>query len=124
MPEEDIKQTKEWRVENLKGAIVLAGQTIKSLEIINGGGAIGILTFYGHSPAGVNKNGLMFALTFFGLGVASAVACSLVAYLSQRAAALNDSRELNCFRVAVALGAISVVCFIIGLVAGASALGI
>ena len=103
----DFRDTQEWRLENLKGTILLASQTIKSLEIINGGAAIGILTFYGHisserGTTGLNKCAIIVALVCFGLGVFSAVACSFSAYIAQRIVATNSRGEMAWFHTAVA----------------------
>ncbi len=116
----------EWRVENLKGAITLAAQTIKSLEIVNGGAAIAILTFYGNlvsssdTDVPIDKPSIVVALTVFGGGVLFATLCSIFAYLSQRFAAVQHRGELLCFYIAVSMGLLSGLCFLAGTVAAAA----
>jgi hypothetical protein len=82
-------------IENLKGAIALGSQTLKSLEIINGGAVLAILTFYGSA---VKDNGkvpfdkweLSQSLVIFAIGLTLAVAASCAAYIGQRIAATSQ----------------------------------
>ena len=119
----------EWQLENLRGAIRLAGQTIKSLEIINGGGAVGILTFYGNvlskgSPSiPFNIPALLLALWCFGLGGGTAVLCSIFSYGSQRVVATNAKGEMVLFSLALLAGLISVALFISGAVSAGLSFG-
>lgn len=116
----------EWKLENLKGAIQLAAQTIKSLEIANGGGAIGVLTFYGNALVGRNlavgcKGYLLGSLVAFGGGIFFAVMTSLLAYVAQRIVATDGAYELRWFYCALATAFLSVFCFLAGvLLAGLS----
>lgn len=120
-----FKNTPEWKLENLKGAILLASQTIKSLEIINGGGAIAVLSFYGHaltstsSTAAFNKCALIVALVAFALGVGSAVFCSIAAYISQRLVAVGTTGEMTAFYFSLSFGLLSAILFVVGVVASA-----
>ena len=55
-----------WQLENLKGAIALADSTIKSLILVNGAAAAGLLTFMGNT--GVIFVGLREAMGLFSWG--------------------------------------------------------
>jgi hypothetical protein len=113
------KEHFEWQKENLKGAIQLAGQTIKSLEIVNGAGAISLLAFYGNVitqnyDSNLDGQALKWALYYFGLGVGSAVSCSILAYLSQRVVATSTPGEFWLFASGLACALGSAVLFILG----------
>lgn len=123
----EVRNSPEWRIENLKGTITLAAQTIKSLELINGAAAVGLLTFYGHVAVGstassINRCALIVALVSFGLGVLSATICGLAAYLSQRVVATGSPGETGYFYGAMFFGLSSAACFLGGLIAGGFAL--
>ena len=119
-----------WRLENLKGAIQLADLTIKSLLLVNGGAAAGLLTFYGNiadkhptHPA-VDANQLSNVMFNFALGVATALASAILAYCAQRAAATTNSGKLE---LAFAIPAMLAACgsaafFFVGVTQGAMAL--
>jgi hypothetical protein len=82
-------------VENLRGAIALGSQTLKSLEIINGGAVLAILTFYGnavkdHGKVPFDKAQLSQSLVIFSVGLTFAVAASCAAYIGQRIAATSQ----------------------------------
>ncbi|MFI4949601.1 MAG: hypothetical protein ACHP7A_01015 [Caulobacterales bacterium] len=75
-------------VENLKGAIDLGKQVLKSLELVNGGAVIAILTFYGNvvkdgSRVPIDPSMLSSGLRWFAGGLVLAVAASCFAYLGQ-----------------------------------------
>lgn len=125
----------EWQTENLKGAIQLGGQTVKSLELVNGAAAIAVLTFYGNliskgasssncekataTVAGLDSAALKCALTSFALGVASAVLCSILGYVSQLVAATQTDAvkmEINIRLFAVGFGIVSAGLFVLGIV--------
>jgi Flp pilus assembly CpaE family ATPase len=111
----------EWQRENLKGAIRLGGQTIKSLELVNGGAVIAVLTLYGHLAISgqsvmLDRRAMERALVCFATGVGCAVGTSILAYLSQLAAAQVapvwlDQRGRN---AAIVLGLLSLGAFIAG----------
>jgi len=79
----------EWQNENLKGAISLGLQTIRSLELVNGGAVLALLTFYGNVATNssatikIDVTWLNPALLNFASGVVWAVSCSILAYLAQ-----------------------------------------
>ena len=109
-------------VENLKGAIQLGAQTLKSLELINGGAAVGILTFYGNVlsrpvDARIDRIAISHALMCFGIGVAAAAIASGIGYLSQLRLAHYPAGVIdNWFRgLAIISGIVSFVVFVIGL---------
>jgi hypothetical protein len=76
-----------WQLENLKGAITLADGVIKSLILVNGAAAVGLLTFMGNTA--VILIGLRTALGMFAWGVFAAVSCAIFAYLAQRMIAVG-----------------------------------
>ncbi|HEV2533505.1 hypothetical protein [Phenylobacterium sp.] len=75
-------------VENLKGAIALGQQVLKSLELANGGAVVAILTFYGNlaktsQPAAIDRAWIGRALIVFAVGLALALGAAACAYLGQ-----------------------------------------
>ncbi len=89
-----------WNLENLRGAITLGSQTVKSLELINGAAAIGVLTFYGNvatrnSPNPINPDFVRFGLLSFALGVALSILTAICAYISQLIAATQEPSDLE-----------------------------
>ena len=95
-----LERQTDWNVENLKGAITLGGQTIKSLELVNGAAAIGILTFYGDvatrgTPNAINVDCLRFGLLSFAFGVALSILTAICAYISQLIAATQEPTDLE-----------------------------
>lgn len=122
----------EWQTENLRGAINIGAQTIKSLELINGGAVIAVLTFYGNvlssSPGeiDIDRSWLTPALLNFASGVAWAVLCSILAYLSQLFSATKPawSRTEQVLRGgAVLAGLVSAGLFVLGVYGCAMAFG-
>jgi hypothetical protein len=114
--------------DNLKGAIDLGAQTIKSMILVNGVAAGALLTFYGDKGAqNVTVPALKIALVLFGSGVVAAVFCSLFAYLSQLATVQKEnssggSSEEAVRIFAIALGIMSATLFLAGMVASAYAI--
>lgn len=115
-----------WEVENLKGAITLAVEGMRSLILVNGGAAIGILTFYGNvlskNPQAIllNQWALQVSLASFGFGVLAALLCSLCAYIAQRIAATGGPalahKEMPFTYSGVALALASAIFFFVGLI--------
>ena len=110
-----------WNLENLKGAISLGGQTVKSLELVNGGAAIGILSFYGNIALScypvADPHMVAEGLKAFGGGVALATFCGIFGYVSQVRAAVGPIgyAEIVLRGLAVAVGTLSAVAFVTGL---------
>lgn len=117
--------------EHMRAAFAFGAQTIKSLEIVNGGAAIAILTFYGNvlsrsnSAFEFNRAALTASLLFFGLGVLSAVLCSVFAYISQLQTARLDPERLEAGMrmTAFGFGLFSALLFGAGVVAAALSFG-
>lgn len=82
-------------VQNLKSAIELGQQILKSLELVNGGAVVAILTFYGNvvkdgSKVPIDPLWLAAALKTFAWGLAVALGAAACAYLGQLAVATNQ----------------------------------
>lgn len=87
-------------VQNLRGAIELGQQVLKSLELANGGAVIAILTFYGNavkggSEAAIDPVWLTRALGAFATGLVIAILAAAFAYLSQLIAATGEPGEVG-----------------------------
>jgi hypothetical protein len=113
----------QWNLENLKGAIALGGQAVKSLELVNGGAAIGLLTFYGNAAAknpqtSIDVWWLKLALVSFAMGVALAVLTSILAYISQLISATENpsDAEVNWRLGALTAGISSAITFVLGVI--------
>jgi hypothetical protein len=113
---------------NLRGAIDFGILTIRSLILVNGAGAVGLLTFYGNAAAKgaapVNVGFLTTAIILFGFGVFFAITCSLAAYLSQLAVgAVTGPKRLEApvRIVAIVCGAVSASLFLAGIIIAAMA---
>jgi hypothetical protein len=109
----------EWQRENLKGAIYLGAQTLKSLELINGGATIGILTFYGNVLARgelnlIDRATITYALWCFGAGVACAAIASGLGYISQLILAHFPEKivdvVIRCMAIAFGFASITLFC--------------
>jgi hypothetical protein len=127
----------ELQIENLKGAISLGIETLKSITLLNGGAAVAVLTFYGnalkdaaHAP--VDKLFLRLTLASFAAGTFFSVIAFVMAYLSQlfsgTAAApgkheVHVRREIRLRICAVISGLISISAFGGGLVSAIFAFG-
>lgn len=122
----------DWQTENLKGAINLGAQTIKSLELVNGGAVLALLTFYGNVAVGapaavdIDRSWLTPALLNFASGVVWAVLCSILAYLSQLFSATKPTwgRTEQVLRAgAILAGLVSAGLFVLGVYDCAMAFG-
>jgi hypothetical protein len=83
-----------WQLENLKGAIALADGVIKSLILVNGAAAVGLLTFMGNTQ--VISSGLRAAMGMFARGgVFAAIVCTIFAYLAQRTIAIGSGAKIE-----------------------------
>ncbi len=82
-----------WQLENLKGAIALADGVIKSLILVNGAAAVGLLTFMGNTH--VISSGLRAAMGMFAWGVFAAILCAIFAYLAQRTVAIGSGAKIE-----------------------------
>ena len=132
-------------IENLKGALSLGAQTVKSLEIINGGAVLAILTFYGNAvkdgaKVPFDRACLSLSLVIFAVGLAFAVAAACCGYVGQVTVATNEpdtpmdekgrrahlARQLQTskrtIRVALVLALGSLVMFVAGTIFAARAL--
>jgi hypothetical protein len=112
-----------WNLENLRGAINLGGQAIKSLEIVNGAAAIGVLTFYGNAAEkavgrAIDLGWLRAGLIAFAGGVALSIITSICAYISQILAATRQPSlgEIRWRIVALVFGIGSAAMFVSGVV--------
>lgn len=115
----------ETRTEHLRGAIVLGAETIKALLLVNGGGAVGLLTFYGNfDEAGrpIDRSVLVYAISGFVTGLILAVLASGFGYFSQLAVAAGRRAEVPLRTVAVAFALGSAVAFATGVYFGVLAL--
>jgi hypothetical protein len=112
-----------WQLENLKGAITLADGAIKSLILVNGGAAAGLLTFMGNTH--VISSGLHRAMGMFSWGILAAILCALCAYLAQRVVAVGTTPKLEwSFTVpAMVLAVTSAALFGYGIYTAGEALG-
>lgn len=120
----------EWQRENLKGAIQLAAQTIKSLELANGGAAIALLTFYGNSISRgsairLSTAYLRVGLICFAAGLFLAVVCAIFAYFSQLGTAIGwrETTEVRLRLIAIGAAIASTALFASGVVSSALAIG-
>jgi hypothetical protein len=82
-------------LQNLKSAIRIGQQTLKSLELVNGGAIIAILTFYGNvvkdgSRVPIDLQLLTWGLKAFSGGLVAAVLAAICAYLSQLGEATSE----------------------------------
>ena len=103
----------EWRIENLRGAITMAVESLKMLVLVNGGAAIGLLSFFGaHSGRAIPK----LALSVFGIGVAAAALAALFGYGAQRTVAVEGPYEMCYARAAIVLAVLSALAFVGGMV--------
>lgn len=121
------------RNENLKGALSLAGQVLKSLEWINGAAAAGLLTFYGNvlikgDASLIDPRLITLSLISFGIGLLAAVIAAAAAYGSQLRVATATiwhnglvSGEVLGRRAAIAVAALSGLAFAAGLAFAGSA---
>lgn len=118
--------------ENLRGAISLGADAIKSLILVNGGAVLALLTFYGNvlarfpNQGAIDKSWLAPALCNFASGVAWAVASSILAYVSQLITATMHERvrtEIAMRGVAIAAGLISTGLFVLGVYQAAKSFG-
>ena len=117
-----LQHQTNWNLENLKGAILLGSQAIKSLELVNGAAAVGVLTFYGNYAAkggtGIDPRFLKWGLVAFAIGVAFAILTAICGYLSQLIAAVFPPPNAEGhWRVgALVAGVCSAFCFVGGVV--------
>jgi hypothetical protein len=123
-----MEQWKAARANDLisfRAVIDFANSAIKLLVLVNGGAIIAILTFLGNlvvkrdfDSAAIGASG--FAITYFVVGLAAAVAAAAAAYLSQvcfTELSMEKSKKSwgNFFRAAGLTAAlVSLVCFSVG----------
>jgi hypothetical protein len=119
-----------WQIENLRGTIDLAKQSLKSLELLNGGAAIALLTFYGNVLSRSNatipfdKAEVARGLLSFGIGLGCGLLATILAYVSQLIAATTQSKSEVHVRIgAILFGLASAVAFILGTLYSASSFG-
>jgi hypothetical protein len=82
-------------IVNLKGAIDLGQQTLRSLGFANGGAVVAILTFYGNvvkdgAKVPIDVRWVTAALETFAWGLGLAVAAACAAYVGQIFVATNQ----------------------------------
>lgn len=103
----------EWRIENLRGAIAMAVESLKMLVLVNGGAAIGLLSFFGtHADHAMPRA----ALFVFGIGVAMASLAAVFGYIAQRQVAVEGPYEIPYAKVAIGLALSSSFAFCGGVV--------
>ena len=117
----------QWQVEHFRGAIELASEMLKSLILVNGGAAIGLLTFYGNfikSSDGpmFDRLSLVYAMSGFGVGLVLSVFASGFGSLSSLSAAMNNRGEVPLRVTAVILALLSAIAFATGVYFGATAI--
>ena len=104
-----------WSLENLRGATVLGAQTLRSLELINGGAAVALLSFYGNAAtkAGgavhLNTLDLRVSLSWFGAGVMASASAAILAYVAQVTVATTVGRSTRWETVEVATRWVAIV---------------
>lgn len=116
--------TVQLALERRKIAVGLATQTLKSLLVINGGAAIGILTFYGNvltkmGVTTINKWWITGALFCFAFGVFVAVLANGFAF--SEAILGSGQGENQAIRKAIWIGRGSAGLFLLGIVLSALA---
>jgi len=118
---EQVKQSPEWFIENLKGAITLADSGIKSLILVNGAADVGLLTFMGNGKA--YPVGLRHALVSFAVGVFMATVCAIFAYGAQRCVATGSGTKVEAWLTipGVIFALLSAVAFGLGVYLAATA---
>lgn len=87
MPSTDNQLQRDNELQREKMGIDLGINSMKSLVLVNGGAAIGILTFYGNvltkgDVVQIDKGDISTALTFFGYGIVLAVAAAGFAFIA------------------------------------------
>jgi len=123
-------------IASLNATIGFATAGLRGLFLLNGGGAIGLLTFAGNvltkSPqAALLAAGLSGTMDWFVCGLVASIAANFFAYLTQDLlsnlmASGAEKSSLAATRLkltTVVMGAISLGCFLAGALIGASALG-
>ncbi|MBI1252104.1 MAG: hypothetical protein GC189_11595 [Alphaproteobacteria bacterium] len=117
--------------EGHAGAVSLAVAGLQSLILINGGGAVALLAFYGEAlsegrTGGIDLRWFEGSLLLFALGVAAAAFATILAYISQlfwtQTRGAPGKRD-TAVRVAAILGAfLSAALFVVGIVFAALAI--
>ena len=123
-------------IASLNATIGFATAGLRGLFLLNGGGAIGLLTFVGNvlvkSPqVGPLAAGLSGTMDWFVYGLAASIVANFFAYLTQdrlsnlmASGATESSLAATLFKWATLVaGAISLFCFLAGARYGAAALG-
>lgn len=113
------------QVENLKGAISLGTEALKSLILINGAAAIALLTFCANTARlPDNKVALYASLISFAVGVGLSMSAFIAAYLAQLDVATTGGgkREVTVRWWAIGFGIAATVAFFVGVGTAALAL--
>lgn len=79
------------REETYKGMIALSIEVLRSLILVNGGAAAGLLTFWG-SKGAPGELALKLPLLTFAVGVALAVMAALLAYITQNTLYVEETQ--------------------------------
>lgn len=105
-------------LETYKSRISLAIEIIKLLATVNGGGAIAVLTFAGHTK--LDAAALWASLVSFSVGLVLAVLTAFGAYVIQ--ALMDEARALQIETLRITRFAVSVVSLFV--IASVSAFGV
>jgi hypothetical protein len=121
MTPEDVARKHERDMTNLKGAFEFGAQALKSIELLNGGAVLALLTFYGSilkdaKPAHLDKKALTLALMSYAVGLCLGLFAALLAYFSQlqSATARNGGSEVAWRVAAVVLAILAALAFPLG----------
>ena len=121
MTTEDAARQHEREMTNLRGAFEFGAQALKSIELLNGGAVLALLTFYGSilkdaKPAHFDKTDLTRALMSYAVGLCLGLFAALLAYFSQlqSATARNGGSEDAWRVVSVALAILAALAFPLG----------
>ena len=124
----EIEQSPEARIEMFRSVMTTVSYAIKSTLIINGGGAIALMTFMGQTYKDpiINNTCLAYALFLFCVGILCAAVTSGMLYLTQFAYQHDGNIELGDKRrqISIILIACSYATFLIAAYLTASALGL
>jgi len=125
---------REARRHHFNATIILAGHALKSAILINGGAAVGMLTFIGNHLSGQSRITFAYSLLWYVAGVFFAAFATGLSYVAQDLFMKHDEQEFNtkylhhaasnrksdpksftfCLSLAVGAMILSYLCFVIG----------
>lgn len=122
----------DWHLEETyKGRITLSIEVMRVILAINGGAAIAVLSFWGHSNSTASMP-LRMPLLAFGIGIAIAALTTVVAYVAQSMLYVEEAnikgglevkrRHVIWITAGVALSILAIIAFIVGCFLTANAL--